>query len=168
MPSRAAVIHPSETPVTASFLPFLVAIAQSAALADSSDCVAGAAFLRDTQHMVAVIERDTIEDWRTKQRVIGCRITAAGVTDLTVQREAVRFYERLRASGWTRTPDPRDAPNEASLRFRMAQSDCLFNINAEALLGTRAESTVNRALKLGVGESRYQVLALCMPAMPAR
>jgi len=168
MRSCATVIHPSETPVPASFLPLLLAIAQSAASADSSDCAAGAAFLRDTQRMVALIERDTIDDWRTKQRVSGCRITAAGATDLSVQREAVRFYERLRAYGWTRTPDPRDAPNEASLRFRLAQSDCLFNINAEALLGTRAESTVNRTLKLGAGESRYHVLALCMPAMPAR
>ncbi len=152
----------------APLLPLLFAITRSVALADTADCVAGAAFLRDTQHMVAILERDTIDDWRTKQRVNGCRITAAGATELTVQGEAVRFYERLRAAGWTRTPDPRDAPHEASLRFRMAQSDCLFNINAEALLGTRAETQVNRALKLSAGETRYQVLALCMPAMPAK
>ncbi len=118
--------------------------------------------------MVAIVERDTIDDWRTKQRVSGCRITAAGATDLTVQREAVRLYERLRELGWTRTPDPRDAPNEASLRFRMRQSDCLFNVNAEAMLGTRAESQANRALKLTTSERRYQVLVLCMPAMPAK
>jgi hypothetical protein len=136
--------------------------------ADTSDCAAGAAFLRDTQRMVAVVERDTIDDWRTKQRVAGCRITAAGATELTVQREAVRFYERVRAAGWTRTSDPRDAPHEASLRFRMGPSDCLFNVNAQALLATRAESKVNRALKLNTGETRYQVLALCMPAMDAK
>jgi hypothetical protein len=146
----------------------LYAITRALAVPDTSDCAAGAAFLRGIQRMAAVVERDTIDDWRTKRRVSGCRITAAGATELTVQGEAVRFYERLRAAGWTRTPDPRDAPNEASLRFRMDQSDCLFNVNAEAMLGTRAESSVNRSLKPSVGERRYQVLALCMPAMPAR
>lgn len=118
--------------------------------------------------MVAVVEMDTIDDWRTGKRVAGCRITAAGATEIGVQREAVHFYERVRASLWTRTPDPRDAPNEASLRFRFEQSDCLFNINAQPLLGTKAERIVNRELVLPSGATRYQLLALCMPAMAAR
>ena len=84
-----------------------------------------------------------------------------------VAREAVRLYERVRAAGWTRTPDPRDAPNEASLRFRKEQSDCLFNVNAEAMLGTKAERAVNGAVTAKPGESRYQVFVMCMPAMPA-
>lgn len=118
--------------------------------------------------MVAVVEVDTIDDWRTGKRVAGCRITAAGATEIGVQKEAVHFYERVRASSWARTPDPRDAPNEASLRFRLEQSDCLFNINAQPLLGTKAERVVNRALALRPGATRYQLLALCMPAMAAK
>ena len=118
--------------------------------------------------MVAVVEGDTIDDWRTGKRVAGCRITAAGATTIGVQKEAVHFYERVRALLWTRTPDPRDAPNEASLRFRFEQSDCLFNINAQPLLGTKAERVVNRELVLPAGATRYQLLVLCMPAMAAR
>ncbi len=108
-----------------------------------------------------------MDDWRTRQRTAGCRITAAGASDIGVAREAVRFYERIRAVGWTRTPDPRDAPNEASLRFRHEQSDCLFNVNGEQLLGTKAESRVNRALALKPGQVRYQLFVQCVPAMPA-
>ncbi len=145
----------------------LVALSVSAAPADSTHCVDAARFLRTTQHMVAVIERDTIDDWRTKRKVLGCRITAAGGTDVGVQQEAVRFYERLRAAQWVRTPDPRDSPNEGSLRFRWAQSDCLFNINREGLLGTEAEGLVNERLVLKAGETRYQMFVMCMPAMAA-
>lgn len=118
--------------------------------------------------MVAVVETDTIDDWRTGKRVAGCRITAAGATALGVQQEAVHFYERVRASSWTRTPDPRDAPNEASLRFRFEQSDCLFNINGQPLLGTKAERQVNRELVVAPNTTRYQLLVQCMPAMPAK
>jgi len=118
--------------------------------------------------MVAVVEVDTVDDWRTGQRIAGCRITAAGATELGVQKEAVHFYERVRATSWTRTPDPRDSPNEASLRFRFEQSDCLFNINSQPLLGTKAERVVNRELVLPAGATRYQLLVLCMPALPAK
>ena len=62
----------------------------------------------------------------------------------------------------------RDAPNEASLRFRFEASDCLFNINRQPLLGTKAERVVNRELALPPGATRYQLLVLCMPAMPAK
>lgn len=118
--------------------------------------------------MVAEIETDTINDWRTGKRVGGCRITAAGGTDIGVGKEAARLYERLRAASWTRTPDPRDAPNEASLRYRLGSSDCLFNVNAEALLYTDAEGRVNEALVLKTGHTRYQVFVMCLPAMPAK
>jgi hypothetical protein len=73
----------------------------------------------------------------------------------------------VRAAGWIRTPDPRDSPNEASLRFRHGRSDCLFNVNAQALLLTDAESRVLDAVIPKAGESRYHVFVMCMPAMPA-
>lgn len=117
--------------------------------------------------MVAEIGADTLDDWRTRKRLITCRITAVGGTALGVQKEAVQFYELLRAAKWVRTPDPRDSPNEGSLRFRWEQSDCLFNINREALLGTDAEGRVNDKLVLKPGEVRYQMYVVCTPAMPA-
>ncbi|MGV3710534.1 MAG: hypothetical protein ACO1Q7_17015 [Gemmatimonas sp.] len=118
--------------------------------------------------MQAIIDRDTVDDWRTGKKTPGCRITAAGATDIGVNKEAVRFYERVRAAGWKRTPDPIDAPNEAALRFRWEQTDCLYHVNREPLLGTESESRVNEALKLKTGESAYQVFVTCVPAAPAR
>jgi len=144
-----------------------LAVALAAAPADSALCTAAAQFLRNEQHMVAEVGPDTIDDWRTRKRIAGCRITAAGGTTLGVSGEAVRLYERLRAARWVRTPDPRDAPNEASLRFRWEQSDCLFNVNAEAMLNTDAEARVNEALVLKPGEVRYQVFVMCLPAQAA-
>lgn len=135
--------------------------------ADTVACVPAATFLRDARHMVAVIEPDTIDDWRTRSRTAGCRVTAAGGTDIGVNREAVRFYELLREAGWKRSPDPQDAPTEASLRFRMNDVDCLFNVYREAMLGTKAERRVNTDLALRNGETRYQLLVQCMPARPA-
>ena len=135
---------------------------------DSTHCVAAARFLRETQHMVMITETDTIDDWRTHQRLVGCRITAAGGSDVGVSREAARLYERLRAEHWTRTPDPVDSPNEGSLRFRWQRSDCLFNINAQPLLNTDAEMRVNDAVVVAPGATRYQVFVMCMPAMPAK
>ena len=117
--------------------------------------------------MIAAVQVDTINDWRTGMRVSGCRITAAGATDVTVQSEALRFYESLRAAKWTRTPDPRDAPNEASLRFRWEATDCLYNVNAQALLNTDAEMRVNDELRLAPNQIRYQVFVMCMPALKA-
>lgn len=135
--------------------------------ADTAHCTEAARFLTASQHMIAEVERDTIDDWRIGRRIVGCRITAAGGTSGTVRDEAVRMYERLRAAGWTRTPEPRDAPNEASLRFRWKQSDCLFNVNAQAMLGTDAEGRVIDKLALKPGETRYQVFVMCTPALPA-
>ncbi len=134
---------------------------------DTLHCAAAAAFLRHDRHMIAAVDVDTINDWRTGRHVSGCRITAAGATEGTVQAEALRFYESLRAAKWTRTPDPRDSPNEASLRFRWEASDCLFNVNAQALLNTDAEMRVNDKLQLAPAQTRYQIFVMCMPAMQA-
>lgn len=147
------------------FIP--LALLLSAAQADSTLCTAAAQFLRGEQRMVAEIGPDTIDDWRTRRRLAGCRVTAAGGSDVGVQREAVRLYERLRAAQWVRTPEPFDAPNEASLRFRWQQADCLFNVNAEAMLNTDAEARVNESLVIAPGAVRYQVFVFCLPALPA-
>lgn len=150
-----------------SVLLTLLAIGQAPFVADTTHCAAAGRFLREDRHMIVAIEADTIDDWRTRQKLAGCRVTAAGGTDIGVQRAAVLLYERLRLARWTRTPDPRDAPNEASLRFRWEQTDCLFNINAEPLLNTEAETRVNDAVVLKPGETRYQVFVMCVPAMAA-
>ena len=137
------------------------------AVPDTMHCSKAATFLRETQQMQALVDPDTINDWRTRQTLSGCRVTAAGGTTLSLRDEAIRLYDRLRAAGWTRTPDPRDAASEASLRFRWERSDCLFNVNREGLLFTDSEERVNEALELRPGETRYQVFVMCMPALPA-
>jgi hypothetical protein len=135
--------------------------------ADTSNCVEAARFLRADPRIHAIVETDTIDDWRTHKHVPGCRITSAGATGIGVQAEALKFFERLRAAKWTRTPDPIDSPNEASLRFRWEKSDCLFNFGGDPLLNTDAETIVNDQLKLRAGDKRFQVYVMCMPAMPA-
>lgn len=163
------VIRPPDiVSVTPHILSLLFIVGTAPSPSDTLHCTQAARFLRGTQRMVAEVEIDTLDDWRTGKRVAGCRVTAAGGTDIGVAREAVRVYERLRAAQWVRTPDPRDSPNEASLRFRWEQSDCLFNVNAEAMLNTDAEMRVNAALTLTTGETRYQLFVMCMPAMPAK
>lgn len=135
---------------------------------DTTVCINAVNFLRDDRHMVAVVDADTIDDWRTGKKTPGCHITAAGGSMKAVQKEAVFFYERVRALGWTRTPDPRDAPTEGSLRFRRENVDCLFNVNASPMLNTDAEQRVNDALKLSAGETRYQVFVMCVLAAAAK
>lgn len=130
-------------------------------------CTRAAAFLRDDRRMVAEVEPDTMDDWRTHRRLAGCRVTAAGGSARPLAQEAAHFYERVRAAGWVRTPDPLDAPREGSLRFRQGDADCLFNVNGAQLLGTDAEARVNEALRVAPGETSYQVLAVCLPALPA-
>jgi hypothetical protein len=130
-------------------------------------CTAAAAFLKTDRQMSAMVEADTIDDWRTRKKVVGCKITAAGGTTRGLQAEAVGFYERIRAVGWTRTPDPRDAPNEGSLRFRQGAVDCLFNVYGNAMLMTDAEDRASEARPLVAGEQRYHVYVMCLPAMPA-
>ena len=117
--------------------------------------------------MVAHSEPDTISDWRTRRSVPGCRITAAGITTLEMDSVAGRFFDRLMAAGWTRTPDPRDAPNESSIRFRRGASDCLFNFYYAGHLGTPADIEVSSAVVPGPGETRYNIFVMCIPAMDA-
>jgi hypothetical protein len=118
-------------------------------------------FLTEERGMAAVTEPDTLDDWRTHERVVGCRVTAAGVTRRSAREEARDFYDRLRDDGWVRTPDPQDAPNEASLRLRKDGSDCLFNFYTGGILGTEAESVVDDAAVPGPGERRVNFLVLC-------
>lgn len=139
----------------------------SAPAADSAHCASALRFAREAQGMTAEVTLDTLDDWRTRQRLSGCRITAAGVTTRGIAEEAARFFERLRAAGWTRTPDPFDAPNEASLRFRKEGSDCLFNLYDGARLFTDEEFRVNDAVTPRAGEARYQLLVQCATALPA-
>lgn len=130
-------------------------------------CRAADSFLRADRQMETVVEPDTVDDWRTKRRQFGCRITAAGRTARGLQPEAVAFYERVRASGWVRTPDPADSPNEGSLRFRADGADCLFNVYGDAMLMTDAELTVDARVTPSAKETRYHVYVMCMPALPA-
>ncbi len=150
--------------LTALALLFLAGTAPPAPQA--SRCAEAARFATSIS-LRAIVDPDTLDDWRTRQRTPGCRVTAAGLTDIGVAREAVRFYERIRAAGWVRTPDPMDSPNESSLRFRRDAVDCLFNVYAGALLNTDAEITVSTAFTPRPGEQVYNVLALCVPARPA-
>jgi hypothetical protein len=148
-------------------LPIVLATKMLAAQA-TQHCVEAHRFMTVDRGMAAEVERDTIDDWRTGQKVGGCRVTGAGLSRDGVQPAAASFYERLRRAGWERTPDPQDAPNEASLRYRRAGVDCLFNVYRDAVLFTDAELRVSAARVPREGEVRYGVLALCMAAMPAR
>ena len=127
-------------------------------------CEAADAHLRDEVGMATIVEPDTIDDWRLDRMIDGCRITAAGLTRRTLRTEAAAFYDGVRSAGWTRTPDPQDAPNEASLRFRLDGSDCLFNVYDGGLLGTDAELSVDDQRVPGPGQRRFNVLVLCTPA----
>jgi hypothetical protein len=135
-------------------------------------CEAANRFLTSDRQLSTQVEADTLDDWRTRKVLHGCRITAAGGTTRGLQREAEFFYERIRAiGGWVRTPDPRDAPNEGSLRFRTGvgsqAADCLFNVFGDAMLMTDAELRVDEQRPLQAGETRYHVYAMCTPALPA-
>jgi hypothetical protein len=132
-----------------------------------SHCAAAEKFLREEIGLAVVTEPDTIDDWRTGKRQPGCRVTASGLTAGRVADEAVRFYERVRQAGWSRTPDPRDSPTEASLRFRSDGSDCLFNVYEGVLLMTEAERKVSATTVPTPGRSRYGVFVMCMAALPA-
>ena len=131
-------------------------------------CLEAERFVRDVMGMVAITEPDTIDDWRTQAMVPGCRVTAAGVTSNSSSYVARGFFEIVPESGWTRTPDPRDAPNEASLRFRRDGADCLFNFYDSAMsLNTDAELMVSDSVHRGPGEQIFNFLILCTPAAPA-
>lgn len=124
-------------------------------------------YLTETLGMITRVDPDTLDDWRTHQRLPACRITAAGVRRSSLRVAARMFYDELRAAGWTRTPNPRDSPNESSLRMRHGQVDCLFNVYQGILLGTEAEIAVTNAVAKQPGEEFYNVLVICVPALPA-
>jgi len=124
-------------------------------------------FLVEAMGMAAETGRDTVDDWRTRRMLPGCRVTAAGSTALGMGPEAELMYERLGAAGWTRTPDPRDAPGEAALRYRLGETDCFFSIYSGIMIGTEAEIRVTNEYGPGPGEERYNVLVQCVEAMEA-
>jgi hypothetical protein len=131
-------------------------------------CESAERFLVETMGMIAVSEPDTIDDWRTKQMVPGCRVTAAFASRQAPTAIVRDFYQVLDESEWVRTPDPRDAPNEASLRYRRDGADCLFNFYDNSMsLNTDAEMYVSDAVHKGPGEDLYNFLVMCTPAMPA-
>lgn len=131
-------------------------------------CAEAERFVHEIVGMVAVSEPDTIDDWRTRAMVPGCRVTAAGAMPRSGAEQVRLFYQVLNESGWIRTPDPRDAPNEASLRFRKDGADCLFNYyDSSTSLNTEAELAVTDAVVLGPGDRLFNFLILCTPAGPA-
>lgn len=125
-------------------------------------------FVREAMDMRALSEPDTIDDWRTQATVSGCRVTAAGATSDPSRATARALFAALAASAWTRTPDPRDAPGEASLRYRRLGADCLFSYyDRMSALGTEAEFAVSEAVPLAPGQQLFHVLIQCVPAAPA-
>lgn len=113
------------------------------------------------------VDPDTIDDWRTRQMVLGCRVYASEATELDMAATAQRFYDRVMSAGWTRTPNPRDMPNEAAIRLRMDDADCLFHVYNGPLIGTPSEIEVSSSVETQPGEQRYNVLVQCMQATEA-
>lgn len=137
---------------------------QPTGAAPTTYCIAAESHLSTVEDMATVVEPDTIEDWRTDQTVLGCRVTAAGVTTMSLRGRARTFFDTLRESGWTRTPDPQDAPGESSLRLRHEGVDCLFSFYSDGLLGTDAEFEVDD-LRVPTGnQQRFNFLVQCQPA----
>lgn len=156
--------------VVGSLLLSLVAsIAGPAAAGAQVDlCVEAERFVREAAGMQALAEADTIDDWRTRSTTAGCRVTAAGAAAGPSREVARGFFRALEASEWTRTPDPRDAPNEASLRYRRLGVDCLFSYyDRMSALGTEAEFAVSDAVEIAPGQQLFHMLIQCVPAAPA-
>lgn len=156
------------TNVTFALLVGTLLGAPTVAAGQTELCLDAERFVRDVMGMVAMSEPDTIDDWRTRRMVPGCRVTAAGATRLSPSAIVQEFYAKVDEEGWTRTPDPRDAPNEASLRYRRSGADCLFNYYGDSMtLATEAEAVVSEAVPRQPGESLYNFLVMCVPAAPA-
>ena len=135
---------------------------------DVKRCEALHRFFTETMEMEAEASPDTVDDWRTQKVLPGCRVTAAGSALRSVPGEENQvFYYNLLAAGWTRTPDPRDRPHEAAIRFRLDGTDCFFTPYQGIRIGTEAEMRVNTAFKTRPGEQRYNFLAQCVEALPA-
>ncbi len=150
---------------TTAVATLLTLLAAGAATAQTEPlCADASQFLVESRTMAAITEVAHIDDWRTAKRTMGCQVTAAGVTRRSARDEAIGFFDALRAAGWTRTPNPRDAPGESSLRFRKAGSDCLFSFYTGGMLGTEAERSVSLERVPGPGERRVHFLVTCVPA----
>jgi hypothetical protein len=66
-----------------------------------------------------------------------------------------------------RTPEPRDAPNEASLCFRRDGADRLFKYYTPASpLNTDAELDVTDAVFMTAGARLLNILVMCTAAAP--
>lgn len=170
---REATLPPMKPrpPRSPRALPALLLVVTAAlpgpATAQVELCVEAERFVRDLG-MEALTEPDTIDDWRTGLVTPGCRVTAAGATAESTGIVARGFFQALADSEWHRTPDPRDSPNEASLRYRRFDADCLFSYYDGSLsLGTEAEFAVMDAVDLRPGEGLYHLLVRCVPAAPA-
>ncbi len=136
--------------------------------ADLKRCEALHRTMTETLQMVAEISPDTVDDWRTRKILPGCRVTAVG----SMHREVVGeennvFYAALQAEGWTRTPDPYDLAGEAAVRLRLDDTDCFFTPYEGIRLATEAEFRVNNAFTTRPGETRFSYMAQCVEAMPA-
>ncbi|MSR35679.1 MAG: hypothetical protein EXR95_03395 [Gemmatimonadetes bacterium] len=134
---------------------------------DVTRCEPVRAFLTEQFGMVAEISPDTIDDWRTAKIVPGCRVTAAGGTPIGLGQQAGMLYNQLGVAGWTRTPEPRDAPAESALRMRLSDTDCFFTPYSGIAIGTEAERRVTMAFEPRSDDARYNLLVQCMPAMDA-
>ena len=169
MMKRPVSHHLSPIAAAVPFLGILLTLDTTVAVAqdERERCIPVERFLSEELGFVVRTDPDTMDDWRTRRIVPACRVTGARTTRLALDDEAEDFYVRLRDSGWSRTPDPRDAPNEASLRFRRAETDCLFNIYKGPLVASPAELEVSSAVLPEPGEIRFNVLVQCMPAMAA-
>ena len=146
----------------------IVLEAQDSMAAQVDLCLDAERFIRNVAGMVSLTEPDTVNDWRTQSVTPGCRVTAAAATRQLSRNLLRDFFNSLQSDAWIRTPDPRDAPNEGSLRFRKGQADCLFSFyDSSVSLNTDAELTVSDAVFKTVGEKLYHFLVLCTPAAPA-
>ncbi len=135
---------------------------------DFEGCEAAERFLNEQLGMVAEIGPDTLDDWRTGLVLPACRVTAAGSTSAEMSDAAEGLYVGLFATGWERTPQPRDSPNESSLRLRREGKDCLFSFYSNIVIGTEAELRVSNALVIPPGEKRYNILVQCVRAIEAK
>ena len=159
---------------TSRALPLVLTVAIGCAAAgtesgsqDVQRCEPVHRFLTQDFGMVAETQPDTVDEWRTHKMLPGCRVTAAGGTALGMAATAELLYDQLGAAGWTRTPDPRDAPNESALRLRLGDTDCFFSVYSRIMIGTDAELRVNNAFVHNPQDARYNVLVQCVPAMAA-
>lgn len=168
--TQAHVPRPQRSSPASIYLVFLALAgcagpSTAASLQNLERCDPAERYVVDRLGMVAETGPDTLDDWRTDRVLHGCRVTAAGATSLELRDVAEGLYAGLFAEGWQRTPDPQDAPAESSLRLRLGNTDCLFSLYDNIVIGTPAELRVSNALVLASGEKRYNLLAQCFRAM---